>query len=48
MTRFPKLQSLLEFADGVRYECRRCGERVDDESTQCPACGANDVGQYQL
>lgn len=34
--------------DTVLYECRNCGETVDEDRSRCPACGAEEIAEYQL
>jgi rubrerythrin len=33
---------------GVVYECRHCGETVDGDTTECPACGRAAISRYEL
>jgi rubrerythrin len=32
----------------VVYECRRCGESVDSETSNCPVCGHSEISEYDL
>jgi predicted RNA-binding Zn-ribbon protein involved in translation (DUF1610 family) len=32
----------------VVFECRHCGETVDSETVECPACGRAEIGRYEL
>ncbi|WP_336001085.1 hypothetical protein [Halorientalis halophila] len=29
-------------------ECRHCGSRIDDPTTNCPLCGSSEVARYDL
>ncbi|MFB6166141.1 MAG: hypothetical protein ABEJ31_13350 [Haloarculaceae archaeon] len=33
---------------GDFYECRHCGEAVDESTTECPACGRCEIAAYEL
>ena len=33
---------------GTFQECRRCGTTVDPEAADCPACGSEEIAQYDL
>ncbi len=30
------------------YECRQCGTDVDSPTTDCPACGNDDIVRFHL
>lgn len=32
----------------VLYECRNCGTSIEDDRETCPACGADEVAEYDL
>lgn len=35
-------------SETVLYECRNCGETLDDDRADCPACGANEIAEYEF
>ncbi len=38
----------LSSSSNVIYECRHCGQAVDDKATVCPACGHTGIATYEL
>ncbi|SFL32421.1 hypothetical protein SAMN04487950_3356 [Halogranum rubrum] len=47
----PALRALLRHVFGsedILYECRNCGTTLEEDTEQCPECGATDIATYQL
>jgi rubrerythrin len=34
--------------DGVVYECRICGTRLEPIDWRCPTCGSIEIAEYEL
>lgn len=32
----------------VLYECRDCGEKIEDDVEECPACESDEIARYQF
>lgn len=32
----------------VLYECRDCGEKIEDDVEECPACDSDEIARYQF
>ena len=30
------------------YECRDCGAKVDEDTTECPTCESTEIAHYEL
>lgn len=30
------------------HECRDCGVKVDEETTECPECGSTEIAHYEF
>ncbi|MFC6725374.1 hypothetical protein ACFQE1_13550 [Halobium palmae] len=44
MSILKRLKSMVvpDTAEGVRYECADCGERVEESIDVCPSCGSEE------
>lgn len=34
--------------EGMVYECRNCGQTLDADQRDCPACGSGEIVEYDL
>lgn len=42
------VKRFLRPSDSELFECRNCGQTLEEEAEECPECGGEDMASYKL